>query len=253
LAIGRQQTKKRQPPVPIPKRLLAPMRRWRHRGVSTKAVVEWNGKPVKSVRKGFEAAVRAAGIGTDVTPHILRHTCATWLMQAGVDLWDAAGFLGMTVQQLEHGYGHHHPDYLHKAAAALSGQNAARNSVNKTRGTNTNTTKIAEISSDDSNTPRSGRGGRRFKSCHSDQHLAHIPIRSAKGSAKGSRDEGRTPSTTENLSTYFTRTLSLIARPCAAAPCSTAPTFQACSWMLSSHYRMQPLEPVMITWPFRSS
>jgi integrase len=36
--------------------------------------------------------------GADVTPHILRHTCTTWLMQKGVNLWDAAGFLGMTVQ-----------------------------------------------------------------------------------------------------------------------------------------------------------
>jgi integrase len=43
--------------------------------------------------------------GADVTPHILRHTCTTWLMQKGVNLWDAAGFLGMTVQQLEQGYG----------------------------------------------------------------------------------------------------------------------------------------------------
>ena len=68
-----------------------------------RSVVEWNGKPVESVRKGFAAAVRAAGLGAEVTPHILRHTVATWLMQNGVNLWDAAGFLGMTVQQLEQG------------------------------------------------------------------------------------------------------------------------------------------------------
>jgi hypothetical protein len=146
LAIGRRQTKKRQPPVRLPPRLLAHMRLWAARGLSTKAVVEWNGKPVESVRKGFEAAVRAAGLGADVTPHILRHTCATWLMQAGVNLWDAAGFLGMTVQQLEQGYGHHHADYQQEAATALRGQNAARNSVNKTRGTTTNVTKIEGIS-----------------------------------------------------------------------------------------------------------
>jgi hypothetical protein len=36
--------------------------------------------------------------------------------------------------------------------------------------------------------PRSGRGGRRFKSCHSDQHLAKIESVSATGSG----DEGRT-------------------------------------------------------------
>ena len=93
-AIGRRQTKKRQPPVKLPPRLLAHMRRWARHGLARKAVVEWNGKPVESVRKGFAAAVRAAGLGPDVTPHILRHTCATWLMQKGVNLWDAAGFLG---------------------------------------------------------------------------------------------------------------------------------------------------------------
>lgn len=41
-------------------------------------------------------------------------------MQAGVDLWTAAGFLGMTVETLERNYGHHHPDYMQDAANALS-------------------------------------------------------------------------------------------------------------------------------------
>jgi integrase len=145
-AIGRRQTKKRQPPVKLPPRLLAHMRRWAARGYAKKAVVEWNGKPVQSVRKGFVAAVRAAGLDAEVTPHILRHTCATWLMQNGVDLWHAAGFLGMTVQQLEAGYGHHHPDYQQEAVAALGGQYAARNPVNKTRQTSANITKIDDIS-----------------------------------------------------------------------------------------------------------
>lgn len=148
-AIGRRQTNKRQPPVKLPPRLLAHMRRWQRLGLARKSVIEWNGKPVASVRKGFEAAVRAAGLGADVTPHILRHTCATWLMQKGVNLWDAAGFLGMTVQQLEQGYGHHHPDYQEEAAAALGGQHGARNPVNKQRQTLARVTRIDEISKRD--------------------------------------------------------------------------------------------------------
>jgi integrase len=147
-AIGRRQTKKRQPPVKLPLRLLAHLRRWERLGFSRKTVIEWNGKPVESVRKGFEAAVRAAGLGVEVTPHILRHTCATWLMQKGVNLWDAAGFLGMTVQQLEQGYGHHHPDYQEQAVAALGGQYGARNTVNKKGKTDPSVTKIAVISKD---------------------------------------------------------------------------------------------------------
>jgi integrase len=145
-AIGRRQTKKRQPPVKLPPRLLAHMRRWARRRLSKKAVVEWNGKPVGSVRKAFAAAARSAGLGADVTPHILRHTCATWLMQKGVNLWDAAGFLGMTVQQLERAYGHHHPDYQAEAVAALGGQNGVRNTVNESRRTLTNVMKIADHS-----------------------------------------------------------------------------------------------------------
>jgi integrase len=88
-AIGRRQTKKRQPPVKLPTRLLAHLRRWERLGFARKTLVEWNGKPVESVRKGFETAVRAAGLSAEVTPHILRHTCATWLMQSGVNLWEA--------------------------------------------------------------------------------------------------------------------------------------------------------------------
>jgi integrase len=109
-------------------------------------VVEWNGKPVESVRKGFEAAVCASGLGKEVTPHILRHTCATWLMQRGVNLWAAAGFLGMTVQQLEQGYGHHHPEYQEQAVEALGGQYGARNTENKTRREGSNVTKNGIIS-----------------------------------------------------------------------------------------------------------
>jgi integrase len=76
------------------------------------------------VRKGFAAAVKAAGLpvsGPDkITPHVLRHTAATWAMQAGGDVWQIAGFLGMTVEMLQERYGHHHPDYQGDAARAVT-------------------------------------------------------------------------------------------------------------------------------------
>ena len=86
------------------------------------------------MRKGFAAAVKAAELGKHVTPHTLRHTAATWMMQNGADLWQAAGFLGMTVEMLEQRYGHHHPDFQRDAAAAVAsspGQKWDRNPVNK--------------------------------------------------------------------------------------------------------------------------
>jgi integrase len=140
-AIGARETNKRQPPVRLSNRLLAHLRRWQRLGISSHAVVEWNGKPVESVRKGFDAAVRAAGIGRHVTPHVLRHTAATWLMQKGADPWAAAGLLGMTVEMLQRVYGHHHPDFQVDAAEKLAGQFRDRNTVNKAAQTRTNVTK----------------------------------------------------------------------------------------------------------------
>ena len=149
-ALGARETKKRQPPVRLPDRLLAHLRRWRRLGIAKQAVVEWNGKPVRSVRKAFAAAVKAASLdGLGITPHTLRHTAATWAMQGGGDLWQIAGFLGMTVEVLERVYGHHHPDFQHDAAAAVTGllrQKRDRNPVNKARRTLPIVTKIAEYS-----------------------------------------------------------------------------------------------------------
>jgi integrase len=54
-----------------------------------------------------------------VVRHSLRRTAATWLMQAGVDMWEAAGWFGMTVEQLEADYGHHHPDFQEGVAEAF--------------------------------------------------------------------------------------------------------------------------------------
>jgi integrase len=73
--------------------------------------VEWNRMPVSDVHKAFGNVVADAGLGLDVMPHTIRHTAATWLMQAGVDIWEAAGYVGMTVEMLSDRYGHHHPDH----------------------------------------------------------------------------------------------------------------------------------------------
>jgi integrase len=143
---GSRQTKKRQTPVRLPERLLAHLRRWKRLGIAKRAVVEWNGKPVTSVRKSFDTAASAAGIGRHITPHILRHTAATWAMQRGSDAWAAAGYLGMSPEVLERVYGHHHPDFQRDVAERMSGQNRDRNPVNKRGQTASDTTKIINIS-----------------------------------------------------------------------------------------------------------
>src|ERR1700759_4428733 len=123
---------KRQTPVPLPTRLLGHLRRWSRLGIAKSHFVEWNGKPVLSVKTGFASGVRLAGLNVavgNVTPHTLRHTAATWLMQAGAPMWEAAGFLGMSEKTLRETYGHHHPDYLRGAANAIGTRRAPTENV----------------------------------------------------------------------------------------------------------------------------
>ena len=110
------ETKKRTPPAPIPRRLLAHLRRWERLGATW--AVEYKGMRIASVKTVWRHVLERSGI-PHARPHDLRHTCATWLMQAGADTWSVAGYLGMTVQMLEKTYGHHHPDFMRSAVAAL--------------------------------------------------------------------------------------------------------------------------------------
>lgn len=114
---------KRRPSIRIPARALAHFRRWaRDRGdhtISKEWLIEYDGDRIGEINKGFASLVKAAGLGPEVTPHTLRHTAATWLMQSGADLWDSAGFLGMSVATLERVYGHHHPDHQRTAVENL--------------------------------------------------------------------------------------------------------------------------------------
>ena len=128
---GATETKKRRPPVRVPPRLLAHMRRWRRLGA--RYPVQIGGKPIKRIRFALQWTAEELGL-SHVTPHTLRHTAATWLMQAGVDLWEVAGFLGMSVQTLEKNYGHHHPDHVSGVHKAFQ----RRHTVNDTSTINVN-------------------------------------------------------------------------------------------------------------------
>lgn len=111
-----EDARKRAPRVRLGRRILAHLRRWRRLDPTfSRFVCHYDGKAVAKLRRSFPAAAQRAGLD-DVTPHTLRHTRATWLMQEGVPIWEAAGALGMTVETLERVYGHHHPDWQKRAA-----------------------------------------------------------------------------------------------------------------------------------------
>jgi integrase len=114
---GETESKKRRPPVRLGSRILAHLRRWRRLdNPFCPYVCHYDGQRVRKLRRSWDTAVKRAGLGPDVTPHTLRHTRATWLMQAGVDAWEASGHLGMSLEMLIRGYAKHHPDFQKKAA-----------------------------------------------------------------------------------------------------------------------------------------
>jgi integrase len=108
--------KKRAPPVRLGKRILSHLRRWKRIDNGTVSFLcHYEGRPVDDPHASWARVTKAAGL-EGVTRHTLRHTRATHLMQAGIDVWEAAGFLGMTVKTLETTYAKHHPSFQEKAA-----------------------------------------------------------------------------------------------------------------------------------------
>jgi integrase len=106
---------KRTPRVRLGRRILAHLRRWRRLDDPRCVYVcHYNGQRVMKMRRSWRTAAKVLGRG--VTPHTLRHTRATWLMQKGIDKWEAAGHLGMSLEMLERTYGHHSPDFHADAA-----------------------------------------------------------------------------------------------------------------------------------------
>lgn len=153
-AEGETETNKKQTPCRIHCRLLPWLKRWyrqdmeqglrrRKREGSSRVyervqvpyVIHYAGKPVAKLRRSWLRVAAAAGhatqIGTDKNgqpiwqakdgPHIMRHTAATWQMQSGTLLTDAADYLGMDPKTLWEVYGHHHVDF-HKEAARADGR-----------------------------------------------------------------------------------------------------------------------------------
>ena len=133
--VGRPETKKRRGKVRLPPRVLCWLRaKYRNRRsdyvIERRVMRRRDGRLVptvehmQDVRQGIERLFARTGAG-HVTPHVFRHTCATWLMQGGrlryeVDIEECADYLKMSVNTLRNVYGHHHPDYQRVAVEAMS-------------------------------------------------------------------------------------------------------------------------------------
>jgi integrase len=78
------------------------------------------GERIAAIKKSFRTACRRAGI-ENFTPHDLRHTCAAWLVQAGVPLAEIRDLLRHSTVEMTERYAHLAPANVAAAVRVLDG------------------------------------------------------------------------------------------------------------------------------------
>lgn len=88
-------------------------------GAISDHVVEWAGGPIRSIRNGFLAACKRAGL-EGVSPHVLRHTAGVHMAEGGMPMQLIAQFMGHSSTFVtEKVYARYSPDFLRGAADIL--------------------------------------------------------------------------------------------------------------------------------------
>ncbi len=116
---NREQNNKRRARIPIPRKLRPHLlRRYKSaEGKSSYVFHQKNApyKQVKSVVKGFRMACNVAKL-YDVTPHTLRHTRVSMLVQNGEKISDVKAYMDMSFPTLEKVYAHHNDQHIRDMA-----------------------------------------------------------------------------------------------------------------------------------------
>lgn len=79
-----------------------------------------DGSRIQAVKRSFATACRKAGI-EDYHVHDMRHTCAAWLVSAGVPLTEVRDLLGHSSVKMTERYAHLAPENVRAAVALLEG------------------------------------------------------------------------------------------------------------------------------------
>lgn len=120
--LGQGVGNKRRGAVPI-NAVLRPELELARQIATSEWVIEHGSSNVASIKTGFKAAAARARL-KDVSPHVLRHTSVTWMVQDGVPMPMIARYASMSLEMVERRYGHHSPEWLRLAARALEGNGA---------------------------------------------------------------------------------------------------------------------------------
>ena len=118
LDLGAGEANKRRAVVPINQTALRALED-AHKARLTDRVIEFRGRALKDIKRGFATAVEAAGL-KNVNPHVLRHTAAVWMAESGVPMSEIAQYLGHSSTRVtESVYARYSTKYLRRAASSL--------------------------------------------------------------------------------------------------------------------------------------
>lgn len=115
---GVAETKKKRGQCAISPRLLPHLRRAKRFDFDLGHVITWGGDPVADIKTAFNNAAARVYL-EDVSPHVLKHTAATWLMQKGEDVFKVSDYLATSVPTLLKHYGHHAPEHQAEIANSI--------------------------------------------------------------------------------------------------------------------------------------
>jgi integrase len=114
----RVQTSKYRATVPMNAQLRALLAEAKN-GAMSDFVIEHGRERVASIKKGFAAACARAGV--KATPHMMRHSAAVWMAEAGTPMGQIAQFLGHSDSRItERVYARFSPSFLAGAADSLT-------------------------------------------------------------------------------------------------------------------------------------
>jgi len=109
------ETKKKKSTIPMPPELRGTLLKVKMKSAGADYVF---GKKDFDIKKSFAKACKDAGI-EGVTPHTLRHTTVTWLLQEGVPIREISGYVGLSEDMIHRVYGHHSPEWLQSSKTAI--------------------------------------------------------------------------------------------------------------------------------------
>ncbi|RLB33014.1 MAG: site-specific integrase, partial [Deltaproteobacteria bacterium] len=89
--------------VPIGDHFLVRLREMKDKA-KTEFIIEYQGKPIKKLRRSLESACRRAGIPYRVRMYDVRHLFASVMLAGGADLAAVAAIMGHSIDTLQRNY-----------------------------------------------------------------------------------------------------------------------------------------------------